>query len=159
MPHQEDFYISNNEPYGTRELLKKTEPGREPEAGAPGLLVCFLHQEYFKDTPTTPVGHTLQWKEWLHKYVKIRRHLRLTSTEPSTRRTVLSDVCQYIANHRPERFLGVLQYHWKFEGKVIAENRSIADKLRRTKVLLQRQPYDGALRHLLTDSFARTSLC
>lgn len=135
MPHEKDFYISNNEQYGARELLKQTEPGREPGAGAPGLLVCFLHQQYLEDTPTISAGHTLQWKEWLHKYVKIRRHLRLTSTESSTRRTVLSDVCLYLANHRPERFLGVLQYHWRFEGRVIAENPSITDILRSTKVL------------------------
>jgi len=134
MPHRNDIYIATNEPYGAQELLKPTERGKEPGSGAPGLTALFLHQGYFEDAPKTPTGHKLQWTEWLHTYIKIRRSLRLTVPK-SNIGPHLSSVCQYVANYRPERFLGMLRNHWKFEGEAIARNLSLMSELEGTKVL------------------------
>lgn len=106
MPHSEDVYMLDNDYYGAQEVLKHTATGDQRGSGAPGLKVSFLHPDYLEDVPTQTRGHILSWIDWLTDCLRIRRYLRLNG--PSG----LTDIGEYIAQHRPEKFLGVLKSHW-----------------------------------------------
>jgi hypothetical protein len=106
MPHLEDVYMLDNDPYGAQEVLKQTVAGDQHGSGAPGLKVPFLHPRYLQDIPTQTKDHILSWIDWLADYLRIRRHLRLNGP------LGLTEIGEYIAKHRPEKFLGVLKSHW-----------------------------------------------
>jgi hypothetical protein len=106
LPHSEDVYMLDNDSYSAQDVLKQTAAGDQHGSGAPGLKVPFLHPHYLKDVPTQTRGHMLSWIDWLTDCLRIRRYLRLNG--PSG----LTDIGEYIAQHRPEKFLGVLKSHW-----------------------------------------------
>jgi hypothetical protein len=106
MPHLEDVYMPDNDPYGAQEVLKQTVAWDQRGSGAPGLKVPFLHPRYLEDVPTQTKDHILSWIDWLADCLRIRRYLRLNG--PSG----LTQIGEYIAKHRPEKFLGALKSHW-----------------------------------------------
>lgn len=130
-PHEVDVYVSNDHPYGARELLKQTDAGIGSKSGAPGFAVPFLRASYFQGVPNQPESHSLAWLDWLQSCLGIRRHLRLTANG------LLTDICEYIAEHRPEKFLGTLQYHWQFEKQAILQSNEIKKRLQDTEVICE----------------------
>jgi hypothetical protein len=64
-PHQEDFYVPSDQPYGPKDIL-------EPTDSAPGMEVSLIHQAYFEDVPTTPSSSHLSWRKWLQDFVGVR---------------------------------------------------------------------------------------
>ncbi|OCK73843.1 hypothetical protein K432DRAFT_364328 [Lepidopterella palustris CBS 459.81] len=130
-PNEVDVYISNNHPYSAHELLRQTNAGTEPGSGAPGFAVSFLREEYLQEIQSQPNYHNLTLLDWLYSCLGIRRHLRLISNGS------LTDICKYVAEHRPEKFLGTLQYHWQLEKQAILGSDDIVETLRNIEVLCQ----------------------
>lgn len=44
----------------------------------------------------------------------------------------MSEACKYVAEYRPEKFLGLLKYLWKHEGKKISENDDLVKNIKDT---------------------------
>jgi hypothetical protein len=126
-----DFYIRDDNPYGAGELLDRTEPGPHPGDGAPGFDVFFVRDVYFGVTPRPPTEDSPSWKDWLHEFFHVRRHLRLIHKDG----TKLSDISQYVAKHRPEKFLGFLQATWELEMSSAATENDIIEELGEIDVL------------------------
>lgn len=120
-PHSTDVYMPDNNPFGPSELLKEAK-------STDGLSINFLHRAYVDGT-FNEIGHDAManlWNDWLCNYAGVRRYLRIISKDKRN----LSEECQYIATHRPDKFLGYLRYTWKQEGKDIKSSTSLITKLR-----------------------------
>lgn len=130
-----DFYIQDDEPYGASKILQPTPSGSGPGAGAPGFDVLFINGAYFEDIPSPPSRDSLSWKEWLYRFFHIRRHLRLIDVNEWQG----SHICSYVAAHRPEKFLGLLQAVWKSEKKGVPPEKmkTILEKFACIKVLCE----------------------
>ncbi|KAK3941989.1 hypothetical protein QBC46DRAFT_257257 [Diplogelasinospora grovesii] len=118
-PHQEDFYLPSDHPYGPKALL-------EPTDDAPGLRVAFVHPTYLEDVPSPPTSTHPSWKRWLHDFVGVRERLRLVSRKGDS----LSDTWNYVAEHRPRKLLGLLEYLWKHEGSRVSNNDGLKAEIK-----------------------------
>ena len=130
-PDQVDFYIRDESPYGACTLLEPTDSGSNPGDDAPGFDVLFLHSSYFQHTPNPQTADSLSWKDWLHEFFHVRRSLRLIDKNE----TKLSDICKYVAEHRPEKFIGFLQATWKAEPPSCLKEKDIIKELGELDVL------------------------
>lgn len=104
---ESDLYINDeDDPYGASILLRTSSVRFEGRASAQ-----FLHSSYFVNVPSTPPSLTKSWKDWLHDLLNVRRHIRLTNKD----QTKLSDVAEYVRQHQPTEFMGLLQRVWEAE--------------------------------------------
>jgi hypothetical protein len=103
-PSHTDFYLPSDHLYGPNSLLAET-------ATAPGLPVSFVHPSYMEDVPSPRDPKQKTWKRWLYEDVGVRERLRLVSRDG----TRLSDEWRYVAEHRPDKLLGLLGYLWQHE--------------------------------------------
>ncbi|KAI1342846.1 hypothetical protein F5Y15DRAFT_412522 [Xylariaceae sp. FL0016] len=97
-PYDTLMYVTNNEPYGARELLGQTPPGSNPGDGAPGYFAFFLHEDYLKSPSAS--GQTRL--DWLHDKISVKRYV------PVNGRSSLTSAGEYLQKHRPDKFLGAL---------------------------------------------------
>jgi hypothetical protein len=98
------------DPYGAGTLLGPTEPGLEPGCGAPGFDVLFAHDAYYEDHPhRTRPGN---WAEWLADECGVQDGLPLTQEDEDGTEEI-HPVCRYVAQHRPEKYLGFLCHRWE----------------------------------------------
>ena len=151
-PAVHDFYMPSDHPYGAQELFRSTSPGGEPGAGATGLDVCFVHQEYMKNTPEPPKGQAQLWFEWLKASLFIKEKLSLTCMDKKVSEPVLSNECIYVAQHRPEKFLGFLSAYWEVDGSLITARPNLLQDLLATKVLCR-----GNRMHPLIEAYLPTA--
>ena len=103
-PDVKDFYLPSDHPYEPMSLLAET-------ATAPGLLVTFVHPWFMEDVPISRNPKQKTWKQWLFEDVGVRKKLRLVSRDGKS----LSDEWRYVAKHRPDKHLGMLEYLWQDE--------------------------------------------
>ena len=150
-PAKHHFYMPSDRPYGAQELFRSTNPGDEPGAGATGLDVCFVNQEYMKNTPEPPKGQAQSWFEWLKASLFIREKLNLTHMPEGRSELVLSDECIYVAQCRPEKFLGFLSTYWEVDGSKITARPSLRQDLLATEVLCR-----GNRMHPLIEAYLPT---
>jgi hypothetical protein len=119
-PRRVDVFLPSDHPYGPGALLQRA-------GDAPGLTVAFLHPLYLNNVPQPLTTSNLSWKKWLVDFLGVRDKLRLVS--PS--RDCLSRDWLYVAEHRPEKFLGLLEHLWKDEGsRYIGGNDSLKAQIR-----------------------------
>ncbi|KAK3331475.1 hypothetical protein B0H66DRAFT_487633 [Apodospora peruviana] len=123
-PHEEDFYLPSDHPYGPEALL-----GPEDNY-PPGLDVQYVHPTYLDDAPSPPTSTHSSWNKWLRDVVGVRDRLRLISRRGDS----LSKTWNYVAKHRPEKLLGLLEYLWKFEGTQVSNNAALKKKIKDTDV-------------------------
>ncbi|KAK0742653.1 hypothetical protein B0T18DRAFT_168089 [Schizothecium vesticola] len=121
-------------------------PDDKSEYGAAmlGLEVNFLHADYVKDPPVRP-GEQVStaeesWKKWLHNAIGVRERLRLVTSDGSA----ISDQVLHVAQHLPERFLGLLHHLWPHEGDKVRYSETIRSKFEKIEVLC-----DGGKKHPL----------
>ncbi|KAI1377806.1 hypothetical protein F4677DRAFT_458573 [Hypoxylon crocopeplum] len=104
-PHHEYIYVTNDEPYGARELLSETAPGPNPGDGAPGYTHALLHGKYFENIPAAQ-GQT--WIEWLYDELSVEKCVEISGHFP------LEGAGEYLQQHRPEKFLGALFVSYEY---------------------------------------------
>ncbi|KAJ4286909.1 hypothetical protein N0V88_007854 [Collariella sp. IMI 366227] len=115
-----DVFLPSDHPYGPDALL-------QPAGDAPGLAVAFLHPTYLKDVPQSLATSNLSWERWLVDFLGVRDRLRLVSRS----RDSLSPTWFYVAKHRPEKLLGLLEHLWRHEGsRYIGGNNSLKAEVR-----------------------------
>ncbi|RFU29542.1 hypothetical protein B7463_g6794, partial [Scytalidium lignicola] len=124
-----DCYIDNDEPYGPGELLKSGQDQDDGEEGSPSLKVNFVHPRYFEDPPAAKDG-MLPWVEWLHTCLGIRRRIKIVSSDMS-----FSEECSYVANYRPNKFLGMLRDAFEHGDQDPFEDDDFVEQLQATQVL------------------------
>lgn len=99
------YPATDRSPYSPWELLKESGSASGTGYRAPGFMAHrFLNEEYFAESPSNPAGQSLSWTEWFHRHLKIPNYVHLGDTH-------LSDAAAYLAEHRPDRFLGALRIH------------------------------------------------
>jgi len=102
-----------------------------------GLKVNFLAEHFLKDPPVKSGESTATaeaaWKSWLHKSIGVRERLRLVSLDGSK----ISDEVLYVAEHLPERFLGLLHHLWPYEGEKVQASRDLCHQLEALPVLCE----------------------
>ncbi|CAH0025380.1 unnamed protein product [Clonostachys rhizophaga] len=113
-PRRFYVYIANDHPYGPKRLL-------EPTKTAPGHPVTYLHSSYFENPPANG-SSLLSWEDWLYTFVGIQRRLPVTNGVDK-----LSDPFEYIAKHRPDRFIDTLEFLWKNQSTAVRENKNIKE--------------------------------
>ncbi|KAK3367905.1 hypothetical protein B0H63DRAFT_489977 [Podospora didyma] len=99
----DDLYLyDKSDPYGVANLLS-------PTSSAPGFDVLYVHDCYFEDTPAPPTASAQPWKDWFLANWHVRIHPRLDDRSEWE----ISGECTYIANSRPEKYVGMLQRIWE----------------------------------------------
>lgn len=124
------FYFADDDPYGTQALLQPVG-SNQSNSRAPALDVAFLHTDYMRDFPSKPKEEARTWKSWLSDKLGVRDAVPLTCSGH------LSKECLYVAKHSPEKFLGFLLKHWKFQGTLITESETVTEELVNLKVLCE----------------------
>lgn len=119
-PHREDFYLRTGHPYGPESLL--------PTDNTHGLQLFFLHPEYLEDSTITPSSEHRSWRNWLRRLIHVHKRLSLISRD----RDDLSESLRYVAEHRPEKFLGLLGYLWKYDGDSISRDDELIQLIKDT---------------------------
>jgi hypothetical protein len=116
-PKRKYVYVANDHPCGPKRLLEPTET-------APGYPVNYLHSSYFENPPANGPG-LLSWEDWLYTFVNIQRRL------PVARVDKLSGAFEYIARHRPDKFLDTLEFLWKNQRSSVRGNENIKKLIQR----------------------------
>lgn len=119
-PHREDFYLRTGHPYGPESLL--------PTDNTHGLQLFFLHPEYLEDSTITPSSEHRSWRNWLRRLIHVHKRLSLISRDWDD----LSESLRYVAEHRPEKFLGLLGYLWKYDGDSISRDDELIQLIKDT---------------------------
>ena len=78
--------------------------------------------------------------------------MNLTDKGKSLSERVLSNECIYVAQHRPEKFLGFLSAYWEIDGGLITARQNLVRHLLATKVLCR-----GNRMHPLIETYLPTA--
>lgn len=117
-PLETDVYLASGHPYGPEALFSPSDRNS-------GLRIPFLHSSYLEGEPNRPGSSHPGWKEWLSEFIGIRDRLRLLTRSGDS----LSDTFEDVAYNRPEKFLGLLQHLWEYEGQGISSGSDIASEI------------------------------
>ncbi|KAH6617397.1 hypothetical protein F5144DRAFT_520469 [Chaetomium tenue] len=115
---QTDVFLRDDDgPYGAAQLLRATPPGLDAGAGAPGLDMLFAHPAYFQDPPKRRHDFDGGWEQWLTRVCGLQPCVTwIRQAEADTEEREMTTACRYVAQHRPEKFLGFLRAIWKRHG-------------------------------------------
>jgi hypothetical protein len=132
-----DIYIDSDDPYCTKSLFSPTAPGFDHGRGAPGLGVSFVHEAYFENAPILPNptnNDVACWEDWLATACHVSKSVSVYDCEKGE----LTSAAKYVAQYRPEKFLGLLRESWArgLGSKVRSDNR-IIDAIGQIPVLCQ----------------------
>ena len=126
-PTEVDMYLASDDPLSPAQLLPRTANGPHPEDGRP----IFIIDWYVTSSPPNPPAGLPAWVDWLHDTIGIRRDLRLKDRSSNK----LSGAVQYVAKHRPSKFMLLLNKLWRLQGAELRRNDTIKNQLCETEVL------------------------
>ncbi|KAK7968722.1 hypothetical protein PG988_007795 [Apiospora saccharicola] len=129
-----NIYVRDESPYGPGQLLQPTPAGDLFGDGSPGFEVIYVHGYYLEHAPSPLNGDMESFKDWLHRHLNVRRYIPIADAKGEN----LSDACLYIAEHRPERFMGFLKENWADESQRFDLDGNTLEELRNTLVLCER---------------------
>lgn len=131
-PKFDPVYFPNDDPYGAKALLEPIQ------GGAPGLNVSFINEEiYLRDPPSCPPNEQRTWIEWLQHVFHVRETVSLIEPRDCLSKARLGRECLYVAQHRPEKFMGLLLTCWAVDGSRIIRQPELVDEIRKIKVLCE----------------------
>ncbi|XRM42034.1 hypothetical protein ABZX51_005272 [Aspergillus tubingensis] len=131
-PKVDTVYLPNDDPYGAKALLGPIQ------GEAPGLDVSFINEEiYLRDPPPCPPNEQRTWIKWLQQVFHVRETLSLIEPSDYLSKARLGQECLYIAQHRPEKFMGLLLTCWAVDGSRIIRQPELVDEIRKIKVLCE----------------------
>jgi hypothetical protein len=120
-PHEEEVYLPSNHPYGAEALLGPTEYSQ-------GMEVLLMHSAYLENIPTRPHSHYPSWRGWLITALGIRERLSLVSPDGDS----LSDTWTYVAESRPRKLLGLLEYLWEYQRSELRRSADLIMEIQST---------------------------
>jgi hypothetical protein len=122
-PHSSVIYLPGiDHPYSPGSLL----PAQD---NAPGFNAVYLREEILEGAPDHPDGSNpfqISWKKWMVDYIGVHDRLSLISPTGDG----LSDPFLYVFNHRPDKFLGLFEHLWGFEGTRALRIPGLVSKIR-----------------------------
>lgn len=105
-PHTTVVYLpGTNHLYSPESLLAG-------QRTVPNFPVAFLKEEIFKGGPAKSGLRHPSWKDWLVDYIGIHERLSLLSPGGDA----LSEAFLYVFNHQKDKFLGLFEHLWLYEG-------------------------------------------
>lgn len=122
-PHSYVIYLPGiDHPYSPGSLL--------PAQGtAPGFHAVYLQDKILEGAPDPADASNLfqiSWKKWMVDYIGVHDRLSLISPTGDG----LSDPFLYVFNHRPDKFLGLFEHLWGFEGTRALRIPGLVSKIR-----------------------------
>ncbi|KAJ5297272.1 uncharacterized protein N7443_008165 [Penicillium atrosanguineum] len=120
-PHEEEIYLPSNHPYGPEALLGQTEYSQ-------GMEVLLMHSTYLENIPTRPHSNHPSWRVWLNASLGIRERLSLVSSDGDS----LSDIWAYVAEFRPGKLLGLLEYLWRSQRSGVSQIGDLITEIQST---------------------------
>ncbi|GLA56281.1 hypothetical protein AnigIFM63604_007225, partial [Aspergillus niger] len=130
-PKVDAVYFLNEDPYGAKAFLEPIQ------GGAPGLDVSFINEHYLRDPPLCPPNEQRTWIEWLKQVFYVRETLSIIEPRQSMSKARLGRECLYVAQHRPEKFMGLLLNCWKLDGPRVIQQPELVKKIRNIDVLCE----------------------
>lgn len=127
-PVTQDVYMPSAEPLSPAQLLAP-DSGPDDQTMRPEIVL--LHQDYFASPPSKPTPSSPTWIHWLYDTINIRRQLRLKARNSND----ISSECLYVAKHRPQKFMSLLNLLWRLQGTDLKDNVALKRELRKTEVL------------------------
>jgi hypothetical protein len=122
-PFRDDMYLRDDtSSYGPAKL---------------GLAVKYLHPDYLHVPPVRSGDNAVarqSWRQWLRQSMGVRKRLRLACRDGTGQLSLTREV-QYVAEHLPAKFLGLLHSLWPHEGAQVRSNAGLIQKLRMISVL------------------------
>lgn len=123
-PRSSVIYLPGiDHPYSPQSLL----PAQDT---APGFDADYLHNDIFEGAPdlTDPSNpFQVSWKKWMVDSIGIHERLSLISPTGDG----LSDPFIYVFNHRPDKFLGLFENLWVFEGTRALKIPGLVSRIRK----------------------------
>jgi hypothetical protein len=116
-PYLRDIYLPgaspSTSPCSPEELFRPTD----------GLVFAasFVHPAFLDSPPAQPEPTHPTWTSWLCDFLGVRSQIRLLS--PSGRS--LAESFLYVAEHRKDKFLGVLEQVWRVEGAALDDQPAL----------------------------------
>ncbi|RGP71733.1 hypothetical protein FLONG3_7037 [Fusarium longipes] len=119
-PHSMIVYLPGTDsPFSPESLL--AGQGTKPD-----FDVSFLVRYIFEKGPTQPSFAHPSWKTWLVDYIGIRERLSLLSPSGDA----LSKPFLFVFNHCTDKFLGLFEHLWLYEGKKLLENPALVSEVK-----------------------------
>jgi len=137
-----DVYTRTNHPYDAAQLFYATVSGPAPGSGAPGFNVLFVNDAYFTESPSLPAAGPAErqtviitrWADWLAAFCSLTTSVSIYDIH----RSELTPFGSYIAQHRPDKFVGLLQKNWtEGLGSKAQQDGRIIDTISQIPVLCQ----------------------
>lgn len=112
-PHIRDIYLPGISDYSPEELFRPIE--------ARGYAASFVHPAFLENPPAQPEPTYPTWKRWLCDYLGVRSEIRLLSQTGDS----LAESFLYVAEHRKDKFLGMLESIWGMQGRFLADKPAL----------------------------------
>jgi hypothetical protein len=115
------YFEEKDEEYGPRQLFQRYST---VFPSVPGLDIHYLHTEYLNAVPDNVLSRGRSWKAWLAEFADVKSYPQLR--DPGS--TKLSREFKYLASHRSNKLIGLLQRYWSsYESEVTS---AVADELK-----------------------------
>jgi hypothetical protein len=132
--------MGTDDPYSLESFL-------DPALLVANLHASFLHSEISNNGPKQPSLFHPSWKSWLCNCVGIRERLSLTGPKSDVKSDAQSDAANddyptvgasetlsnaldYVSKHHKDKFLGILEHLWVFEGPAILKCPALVSKIK-----------------------------
>ncbi|EXM15927.1 hypothetical protein FOTG_15716 [Fusarium oxysporum f. sp. vasinfectum 25433] len=132
--------MGTDDPYSLESFL-------DPALLVANLHASFLHSEISNNGPKQPSLFHPSWKSWFCNCVGIRERLSLTGPKSDVKSDAQSDAANddyptvgasetvsnaldYVSKHHKDKFLGILEHLWVFEGPAILKCPALVSKIK-----------------------------
>lgn len=116
-PWLRDIYLPGasvaNSPDSPEELFRPME--------GPVFAASYVHPTLFESPPAQPEPTHPAWIRWLCDFLGVRDRIRLLSRSGGS----LADSFLYVAKHRKDKVLGVLEQVWRIEGAALDQQPAL----------------------------------
>ncbi|KAJ6446727.1 ino80 chromatin remodeling complex protein [Purpureocillium lavendulum] len=127
----QDVYLPGLSRYSPEDLFRPVAAGADgSREGAPGFAASFLHPSILDDEPQQPDASHPTWKQWLVDAVGIRSQIRLISRAGDSPSAAFA----YVAKHRHDGLLDILEQCWRSEGELVIANPQLLNCVKQVPV-------------------------
>ena len=129
-PSQEDVYLLGTSQYSPEKLFRSGDSCDGSDDEATGFPASFLHPDIVVSDVILPRLFHPTWRKWLVDSIGIREQPRLVSRAGNS----VSDSFVYVAKHRQDVLLDVLEQLWRTEGNLVVSNPELLNQVKQVPV-------------------------
>ncbi|GJN69183.1 hypothetical protein PLICBS_003230 [Purpureocillium lilacinum] len=129
-PADQDVYLPGRSRYSPEDLFRPVTAGEGSREGAPGFAASFLHPEILSNGPERPDSSHPAWEQWLIDSIGIQARIRLISRAGDSPSAAFT----YVAKHRHDGLLDILEECWRVEGELVLANPQLLNCVKQVPV-------------------------